>query len=706
MKWLGQPRVLLLLTLAVAFCFGLLLAFSLMKIVQVERRMSSAVGEDLIWALYQVQFEEQKLLLLVTGLNSGATDAADARALMLQFDLAASRLHLISQGPMARAVALQDPEGVVRRAAENLKLFDREIRDALQHGSTVTPEATARIRSDISALRLIANRLLIAERQEAASRRDEHRAALVEAIGAVLLIVACGAFLIARLMISLRRASLAEAALRRDRDFSNLLLESSQEGVATFDTEMRCTHWNSAMSGLFPIPGGKIIGLPIPEVFKLKEGNAVLVMLERALTGEPVTMGPHISPTGRHFIEKACFPLRSDGEIVGGMLFIRDVTESYRNTQELAQHRDQLEVLVKERTEDLAKVQARLHSAIQTVPDGFAAFDDDDRLVIANPRAGELLPEHRDLFTDGTRLEAVLESLGMAYPASGTQMSNGMQTHEFRSPGGAWILVMLGRSEDGGSVMRLADVTQYKETALTLEKALKRERDLRDLYRSFVSMVSHQFRTPLSIVDSGAQRMIRRGAEMTGDEIRERAGKIRAAAMRLTRLVSSTLNAAKLEAGQIDLNVRRCDIAKLVEDACERQQEADQEREFRLDIEGLPSSVLCDPLLVDQILSNLLSNAVKYSPAPAPIEIEGKADADWFHLRISDRGVGIPENEQSRLFDRFFRATTAAGIEGTGIGLYVARTIARMHGGEVRAEPRHGGGSSFTLSLPTEGKAA
>ena len=107
----------------------------------------------------------------------------------------------------------------------------------------------------------------------------------------------------------------------------------------------------------------------------------------------------------------------------------------------------------------------------------------------------------------------------------------------------------------------------------------------------------------------------------------------------------------------------------------------------------------------DQAIANLLSNAVKYSAPPDPVDISADVEGPWVRLRVCDRGVGIPEEERPKLFERFFRAKTAAGVEGTGIGLHFTRTIARMHGGDVEAQPREGGGSSFILSIPIEDPA-
>ncbi len=146
------------------------------------------------------------------------------------------------------------------------------------------------------------------------------------------------------------------------------------------------------------------------------------------------------------------------------------------------------------------------------------------------------------------------------------------------------------------------------------EAALERERQVSRLHRAFISVVSHQFRTPLSIIDASAQRMIRRGTAMTHDEIISRAEKIRNACLRLTRLMESTLNAARLEQGEISFRPRACDLPKLIRTIVGSQPEEDQDR-IDLSIQSLPIWVTADETLLEQAVQNLLSNALKYSPS-------------------------------------------------------------------------------------------
>lgn len=579
-------------TLIAVVTFALLLAVALQRLVQAEKDLSSGVSESLLWALAQAQYEEQRLVLEAYAWSQGSRTAEDSERLRDQLDIVFSRLAILSEGSVGRGLSAAVGGGLVAAGFTNLQSFEGRVRTLIASRAAIPQEMLDKLLLDAAAFRSAANDIMIRERDTVSERRDQYRYLLLEAIVAVLLVLGCGVFIVVRLMTSLRSAARAEDALRRDRDFSRLLLESSGDGVVAFDREFRCTHWNPALGEMFPVlEGTGAVGRSIPEAYRLSDDHIIMKMMRQTLQGESLHMPAHAIPGGKRYIEKFTHPIMSGDAIIGGILFFRDVTDTHSARLELVEHRDQLETIVRERTRDL-------------------------------------------------------------------------------------------------------------------EESLKRETDLRELYKGFVSMVSHQFRTPLSIVDSSAQRMIRRGKEMDENEIHERAGKIRAAALRLTRLVSSTLNAAKVDAGQIDVAMRRCDLGKLVVEACERQKETAPGREFRLKLNGLPPLVSCDPLLVDQVIANLLSNAIKYSAAPDPVDVSADVGREWIRLKVCDRGVGIPEEERPKLFERFFRASTSAGVEGTGIGLHVARTIARLHGGDVEARPRRGGGSSFILSIPREEIAA
>nr|WP_245215717.1 HAMP domain-containing sensor histidine kinase [Pararoseomonas baculiformis] len=267
-------------------------------------------------------------------------------------------------------------------------------------------------------------------------------------------------------------------------------------------------------------------------------------------------------------------------------------------------------------------------------------------------------------------------------------------------------LAFCGLGIVASGVVLVGFLVQGWRAAIRAEASLLRERELGRLYRGFVSVVSHQFRTPLAIIDSSAQRMARRGDAMNAEEIVARTGRIRDAARRLVRLMESTLNAARLEAGELTPNARECDLALLVAELCAVQAEAEPAACLDVKVDALPV-LRCDPALVEQAVANLLSNAVKYSPPGSPVEVRGwTGPGGAAVLSIRDRGLGVPAEELPHLFGRFYRASNVQSMPGTGIGLAFARQVARLHDGDITVASRAGEGATFTLRLQSMPPAA
>ena len=244
-----------------------------------------------------------------------------------------------------------------------------------------------------------------------------------------------------------------------------------------------------------------------------------------------------------------------------------------------------------------------------------------------------------------------------------------------------------------------------KQKAQELETALNREKELNELQRQFVAMASHEFRTPLAIIDSTAQRLKRRASRMTSDEALSRIDNIRDAVQRMTRLMESTLNAARMEEGTISVDPYPCDIGEIVADSCVRMQEISKGHVIRHDIRDLPPIVMADKGALEQILSNLISNAVKYSPGSYDVDVEAFGEADDVVIRVKDKGIGINEEDIPKMFTRYFRARTSTGIAGTGIGLNLVKKLVELHNGSIVLESALGNGTTFTVRLPISGPA-
>jgi len=246
---------------------------------------------------------------------------------------------------------------------------------------------------------------------------------------------------------------------------------------------------------------------------------------------------------------------------------------------------------------------------------------------------------------------------------------------------------------------------KLKVKASELEEALGKEKELNRLQKEFVSMASHEFRTPLAIIDSSAQRLKSRIGKnkLTPEDAIERVETIRGAVQRMTRLMESTLSVARMESGKVKIQLECCNIAKIVQQVCTAQQEVATNPIATLGLANLPEAIQGDASSLEQIFTNLLSNAVKYTPDGSIIEVTGSMQDHHVVISVHDHGIGIDEEDLDRIGERFFRAKTSTGIEGTGIGLNLVKTMVEEHGGNLKIESARDKGSTFTVILPISG---
>jgi len=240
--------------------------------------------------------------------------------------------------------------------------------------------------------------------------------------------------------------------------------------------------------------------------------------------------------------------------------------------------------------------------------------------------------------------------------------------------------------------------------AAMLEEQLAQEQRLALLQRNFVSMASHEFRTPLTIIDGHAQRLIKTRETLPPAETGERAGKIRAAVLRLTHLIDNLLNSARLFDGGAALyfHPTEMDMAALLREVCQLHREVVPGTEISEHLSGATMPMVGDAKLLYQLFSNLLSNAIKYSPGGGKIEVEADKRAEEIVVAVADRGIGIPAVDLERLFERYHRGSNVSGIVGTGVGLYLVKMVADLHGGRVEVTSAEGAGSRFTVRLPVK----
>lgn len=237
------------------------------------------------------------------------------------------------------------------------------------------------------------------------------------------------------------------------------------------------------------------------------------------------------------------------------------------------------------------------------------------------------------------------------------------------------------------------------ETALDVQKRAMSEQ------RNFLAMVSHEFRTPLSIISSSADSL----AALHPEE-ESRLTRINRAVLRMQGLIDTCLAHEWLESATQARRSDRVEIVPLLQRLAEEVRALHPDRVLDLDLSALAEESRCpdgpvitgDATLLSVVFSNLVENAVKYSPAPAPIRLEAAVERDdILTLRVSDSGIGITPEERERIFEKFFRSTRTERTPGAGLGLYLARQIIGAHDGDISLEnPASGTGTVFRVCLP------
>ncbi len=228
---------------------------------------------------------------------------------------------------------------------------------------------------------------------------------------------------------------------------------------------------------------------------------------------------------------------------------------------------------------------------------------------------------------------------------------------------------------------------------------ISRLKELDRVKSDFVSMVSHDLRSPLTAI-LGYVELIDRVGEVN-DAQKEFVDRIIASVQSITALISDLLALSRIEAG-LDIERKPTSIPDILHYAvdAERQCMETRQQALRLDISEPLPEVLGNPLRLKQMMINLLENAIKYTPEKGEISIRARQNGDVVIIEVSDTGIGIPPTEQTRIFEKFYRAKNISVQSGTGLGLSIVQSIVKQHDGRVWVNSRVGEGSTFTVVLP------
>ncbi|MFN4091589.1 MAG: ATP-binding protein [Brevundimonas sp.] len=368
---------------------------------------------------------------------------------------------------------------------------------------------------------------------------------------------------------------------------------------------------------------------------------------------------------------------------------------------------------------------AQVREAIDTMPDGLAFFDADDRLVLWNARYAEVNRELGSSLRAGMMFREILEiglDQGLYFDAVGREAQwlnerlatrrEASRTMEQAMADGRWLRIQDRRSVGGGIVTVANDITDLKADAHALAQA-RDEADAANLAKSqFLANMSHEIRTPLNGVIGVAQALSRTQLDR---EQREMLNLIESSGHTLQTLLSDILDLARVESGRLQIMAEPFDLDRAIREAAQLYSATAADKGLQFFVEVAPEAqcwVRGDVVRLKQILTNLVSNAVKFTSAgfismtvaPGP-ERDGRPT---LRFSVEDTGIGFDSAARERLFGRFEQAD--GGITrkfgGSGLGLSICKQLASMMNGELDCESEPGGGSAFFLTLPFEPIAA
>ncbi|MBN1563319.1 MAG: PAS domain S-box protein, partial [Anaerolineae bacterium] len=386
--------------------------------------------------------------------------------------------------------------------------------------------------------------------------------------------------------------------------------------------------------------------------------------------------------------------------------------------------------------------EARIRTILQSVADGLLVFNQDGELILMNPAAEALFAfypaERGGAFSAARRLwqwlhaqdspqtiEFVLPIMPLTYTTEQINQQCLEQHCAFKPDDSdlAWPCWLIPNGPDAQSLRQCPVYENTPTRSLQANNAEVRDtddhilgqvialrdvtyfRELDDLKGMFVSTVSHELRTPLSVVLLQVSTLLRYYDRISDDERRRMVGEIQAQAHILRDLIEDILELSRFDARRSQPDKQWFDLVAHCHEVVESLSPAIEQKELDVDLSRCTGLhyIHADMNQIMRVLRNLVGNAVKYTPAGGRIALALSETGGMMRLDVSDTGIGIEPEEQARVFDRFFRAETAAHIApGTGLGLSITREIVELHGGSIHLVSEPDRGSTFTVLLPID----
>ncbi len=376
-------------------------------------------------------------------------------------------------------------------------------------------------------------------------------------------------------------------------------------------------------------------------------------------------------------------------------------------TQAIERHTAELEVKVAERTQELRTENERIQAILNYSLEGIAFLDADFKLVQTNTAFRTLIGQRGNEAEPASFLDLIHaddRARFMKTVAKAVTDSSGRR-FEIRliKPDRTTVNAEIGLQNitDDGFVCSFHDISDRQRAEQALRLALEAEKQTNTLKSRFVSMASHEFRTPLAAILASAETLTLYRERMKPEDIATRLENIRRQVNHMTGIIDDVLQLGRMQSGRIEFHPTLANLNALCSELVEEfNSRPETNTRIIYTAPKTPIPIRMDVSLMQQSINNLISNALKYSSDPRPVRVQLSSDWEHVTLRISDEGIGIPDKDLPYLFEPFHRASNVGNISGTGLGLSITKQAVEQHGGTIAVESVISTGTTFIITLP------
>ena len=529
-----------------------------------------------------------------------------------------------------------------------------------------------------------------------------------------------------------------QATIENKEQFLQTLLNNVSDGIAACDREGKITQFNPACKKLFGLPQKSLPSEQWSKHYRVyyPDGETLVktedLPLVRAFKGESVKNAEivTISESGNfHHLSVNGGPiLDAEENNIGAVVVMHDISDRKRAENAIHKLNEELEMRVQQRTEELEtsnqalkaenierqRAEDSLRASVATnrailnaIPD--LIFCVDRQGIFSSFNAGNA--EDFCLISTSEYLEKSIDEVfpfELASPiinsVAATFITKKLQVIECELPTQDRIRSYEVRSvvcQDNQVMAIVRNVTERKQAEEDIRKAIEQEKKLSELKSRFVTMASHEFRTPLTSIMSSSELLEHYSSKWAEAKKLTHLHRIQSSVKHMTSLLNDVLLLGKAEAGKLQLQHSQINLPEFCQELVEEIQLTSKTHQIVFQVECHEKFTVCmDEKLLRHIINNLLSNAVKYSPNSDRVIFDLICQSKQATFRVQDFGIGVPVEEQDQLFDSFHRAGNVGSIPGTGLGLPIVQRSVNLHGGTILVESQVGIGTTFTVTLP------